>query len=210
VKADDPRHGTVAGYNRIPCRDECCRKAMSKYKQNWHLDQMRGKSRIVPALGMQRRIQALSALGWSTAEVARRAGMHPEHLPRMMRVDTVTRATHERIDKVYRELSMRLPTEHPQAIAVVRNRARRNGWPPPLAWDNIDNPDERPHVGRSHTPKDDVDEVVVQRLLDGQRLDCTTAERHEAMRRWRAMGKPERQLCLMQGWKDARYGRDAA
>jgi hypothetical protein len=144
----DPRHGTVAGYNRIPCREDCCKLAMARYKKRWAWDQMQGRARIVSTLGTRRRIRALNALGWSSATIARRAGMPDTNMTRLLhRSDTMTAALAARFESIYEELAMTLPTGSAQAIAATRNRARRNGWPPPLAWDNIDDPDEQPDTG---------------------------------------------------------------
>ena len=191
---NDPRHGTVAGYNRIPCREECCRRAMAIYRKKWNLDKMYGRDRLIPILGARRRLQALAALGWSNAEVARRMGMNSEHLPHLLRYAThIGQRNAARIAAVYDELSMQLPkptTRHQkQAMSVARNRARRNGWPPPLAWNNIDDPDERPHERREdRRTKTDVDHAVVERVLAGDRLPMTTAERREVVTRARAKG----------------------
>lgn len=197
----DPRHGTVAGYNRIPCREACCRKAMATYKQLWHLDQMRGADRLIPAIGAQRRVQALACLGWPNAEVARRAGMHPEHLPRIvLRAAMINRKTHDRIAAAYEQMSMTLPTGNAQVIAATRNRAARNGWLPPLAWDDIDR-DKRGSIGHKHK-RSDVDEAVVLRILAGERLSCTPAEKREVLRRW---GGSMNELGRLTGWNVDRY-----
>lgn len=214
----DERHGTVAGYNRIPCREKCCKDAMAKYKSMRELDLMAGKPRIIDATGTQRRIRALSCLGWSNAEVARRAGMHPEHLPRLVKgAVTINRRTAERIAKVYEELSMELPAgrtkQEKQAISYARNTAKRRGYLPPLAWDEdkIDDPNFTPKrtQTREMLIRKDIDPVVVERILAGDTyLHTTVAEKHESMRRWKAMGRSERSLCELTGWKEARYGRD--
>jgi hypothetical protein len=56
---------------------------------------------------------------------------------------------------VYERLSMTLPPETTTAekCDATRSRgiARRNGWLPPLAWNNIDDPSERPD-GWAYTP----------------------------------------------------------
>lgn len=209
---EDPRHGTVAGYNRIPCREKCCRDAMAKYKSMRALDLMAGRERIVSAIGTRRRIQALACLGWSNAEVARRAGMHPEHLPRLVHeVDTITRRTAERIAKVYDALCMQLPvaeTRHQkQAITNAKNRAARHGWLPPLAWDDdrIDDPTYRPRMYYRPAPRTDYDPVVVDRFLGGEyALPTTIPERAEIVRRW-----PDslNRLEQITGWNTNRYKR---
>ena len=198
---NDPRHGTVAGYNRIPCRDECCRLAMARYKKRLLWDRMNGRDRIVPTLGTRRRVQALNRLGWSNAVIAQATGMQATNMTRLLyRSDTMTATVAARFAEVYERLSMRMP-EHTQAVANVRNRAERMGWPPPLAWDDIDTDDTPKYGGRD----DDIDPVVVMRLLEGQRVKATKAEREAAMARWVADGGSQRELCEWHGWKHGRY-----
>lgn len=211
----DERHGTVAGYNRIPCREKCCKDAMAKYKSMRELDLMAGKPRIIDATGTQRRIRALSCLGWSNAEVARRAGMHPEHLPRLVKgAVTINRRTAERIAKVYEELSMELPAgrtkQEKQAISYARNTAKRRGYLPPLAWDEdkIDDPNFTPKrtQTREMLIRKDIDPVVVERVLAGDMyLHTTPAERREISRRWVQSGRSGFELAARTGWKVERY-----
>jgi hypothetical protein len=61
-------------------------------------------------------------------------------------------------------------------------------------------------------PSDAVDPVVVERLLAGEQVESTRAEKDAAMRRWKAMGRSEASLCKLHGWHEGRYGRgeDAA
>ena len=47
--------------------------------------------------------------------------------------------------------------------------------------------------------------MTVERLLDGQRVPSTVAEKHEAMAQWLAAGRSERSLCALHGWKEGRY-----
>lgn len=141
---DDPRHGTVAGYNRIPCREACCRHAYASYRKVLEWDRLNGRRRIVEALGTRRRVQALSCIGWSQAYVARAAGFRPEHMPKMIRNDTIRADTAARIALVYDQLHMTLaPPGH--SATYARNFADRRGWVPPLAWDDIDT-DPAPHT----------------------------------------------------------------
>jgi hypothetical protein len=93
-------------------------------------------------------------------------------------------------------------------------RARNGGHIPPLAWDDPGglawpNPDKRTHR-RPRPVIPTIDEAVVLRLLGGERIRASRAERDEAMRRWKAMGRSERSLCEIHGWRDGRYGRDVA
>jgi hypothetical protein len=98
-----------------------------------------GKPVTPTAKGCQRRLRALAALGWSARAVAdisgvsldsikelRRAGHEPEHIRRDVAA---------RIVKAYDALSMTLPPPG-RASSRVRGDAARNGWSPPLAWDD--------------------------------------------------------------------------
>ena len=143
----DPRHGTVAGYNRIPCREDCCKDAMARYKKRHEWDRVNGRPRIVSTLGTRRRIESLAWLGWSRAAIAERVGIQATNMTRLLYGDTLTAALAARFAKLYDELSMEFPTGNPQAIANTRNRARQRGAVPPLAWDDIDDPAEVPSLG---------------------------------------------------------------
>ena len=203
-RLEDQRHGTVAGYNRIPCRDECCRLAIARYKKRLVWDRMNGRDRIVSALGTRRRVQALNRLGWSNQRIAAEANIARTNITRLLyRSDTITATTAARFAEVYERLSMSLPAPS-QPVANVRNRAERMGWPPPLAWDDIDNDPEPPTALYAETG---VDPVVVMRLLEGVRIESNRAEKEAAMRQWKADGGTERELCAVHGWKPGRYGR---
>ena len=119
------------------------------------------------------------------------------------------------IDAAYRRLCMTLPPEDTpgqrSGAQRTRNHARRNGFLPPLMWDDIDDPDERPTAVTELHPRSaafhtqPVDEIVVDRLMAGDAVPSTKAEREEAVRRWVAAGGSERSLCQMHDWKPGRY-----
>lgn len=92
----------------------------------------------VPALGTLRRVQALVAIGWTIAELARRLDIPRLRLDRLDERSHVQAQTARAVDALFRELCM---TPGPSNRA--RRAAERKGWPPPLAWDDIDNPRER-------------------------------------------------------------------
>lgn len=97
------------------------------------------------------------------------------------------------------------------------NRARNAGHRPPLAWDDpgtlawpggIPSPmhgTHRPRHLNLASNTHDYDENVVIRILAGDKVPATLAERLEVMRRWLAAGRSERSLCKRMGWKDGRY-----
>lgn len=202
----DQRHGTVAGYNRIPCRDQCCRDAMARYKRGWTWDAMNGRNRIVDATGTRRRVEALMALGWSSNIIGQRAGVGPTNMTRLRNAPTITTAMATRIAQVYNDLSMTLPPVT-QAVANVRNLARRRGYLPPLAWDDdaIDDPDASPRGTHTRHDKHDIDPIAVERVLAGDRLPTTIAEKREITRRWVAQGRSLNELERRTGWKADRY-----
>lgn len=204
MSPDDQRHGTVAGYNRIPCRESCCRDAMARYRRGREWDVMSGRPRVINATGTRRRLEALMWLGWSRATIGSRAGIGATNMTRLRNAPTVTSATAARIARVFDELSMTLPP-NTQAAANVRNLARRRGYLPPLAWDDIDDPAERPACTTGHRRKDDIDDVVVERVLAGERLSTSLAEKHEITRRWTARGRSLNELERVTGWKSDRY-----
>lgn len=214
----DARHGTSAGYC-AGCRDECCRTAIADYSRSLRARQyLAGGPLIVDALGTKRRIRALMALGWTGRQIDAELGRKPTYTANLLcGPDRVNRATAASVAAVYERLSMRLPADEPdanrQVIARTRGEARRKGWAPPLAWDEIDT-DLEPNYG--HTPAvwgeggrylpqslDDVDEVAVQRILDGDwRLACSRADKVAVVARWTGT---HAELERLTSWKVERY-----
>jgi hypothetical protein len=102
----------------------------------------------VCAVGTTRRLQALCALGWSSAESARRLGIRAQHTNLIVNgyQRAVLARTARNTATLYDELAMvRGPSEYARRIAA------RKGWWPPLAWDDdrIDDPAAIPTgVGR--------------------------------------------------------------
>lgn len=107
----------------------------------------------VDAAGTRRRMQALAAAGWSAQRLAGYLGADRAHAGRIIRGDNprVSAATARAVRGLYDELWDRPPPEGTRwekvAASRTRNHARQQGWPPPAAWDDIDNPDARPADG---------------------------------------------------------------
>jgi transcriptional regulator with XRE-family HTH domain len=125
-----------------------------------------------PAVGACRRIRALVALGWSITEQSRQLGVVMQHVWQLAngKPATVTAATDKAVRALFEQLSS---TRGPSVRA--RNDATRKGWMPPLAWDDIDDPDAEPSPA-GEPGVDDIDEVAVERALTGERIDLTDAE----------------------------------
>ena len=143
MSPDDPRHGTRAGYNAHQKQSEtacdACKRAAATYQARREWEKLQGRPRSIPAIGVQRRIQALMAIGWSSAEQAKVLGRHKRVIERLRFVTFVHRETYDQIVAMYEQLSGR-----PGPSTISRTRARAAGYAPPLAWDDIDDPDEQP------------------------------------------------------------------
>lgn len=106
--------------------------------------------RRIPAMGTARRLQALAVMGWSGPRVAEATGMSEDTMRRIRRNEYpyVFRSTAERVDAAYRNMwNAPPPDDTPVRRAVIdrtRQAALAAGWAPPAAWDNIDDPEEKP------------------------------------------------------------------
>lgn len=95
--------------------------------------------RNVNAAGTKRRIEALMRNGWSQAHIGAALGVSRQ------RISTYRRGEHVESDtaRAVRDLFEQLWDKPGPEIRVV-NKAIREGFPPPLAWDDIDDPDSEP------------------------------------------------------------------
>jgi lambda repressor-like predicted transcriptional regulator len=113
-------------------------------------DQANPDTTYINPTGTARRIQALTTQGWDQHTLARELGIpHPQltHIIHYNRRVTQTLANQART--LYNQLWNQTPPQTPVA-KMARTAARKNGWLPPLAWDDeqIDDP---AHLGY---PKD--------------------------------------------------------
>ena len=149
----DHNHGeTLTCTTSHGCTCSDCRTAHREYSY-WRRHMIEAgradvlNSRVDPT-GARRRIQALMCLGWSQVQIATHAGTTQTVISAHLYNRWITRNGHDRIATVYELLSARIPATDTtsQRMSVHRTRAlaRRNGWAPPLAWDDIDDPDEQP------------------------------------------------------------------
>lgn len=102
----------------------------------------------VPAIGAQRRVQALMALGWPAKDILPATCMAGQVI-RPGR-QTVSAQTWRAVRDSYDRLSMSRGTGK-----VALNRARREGWPPPLCWDDDDIDDPNAEAAAPRTRNDD-------------------------------------------------------
>lgn len=109
------------------------------------LDALAGRA-LTDATGTRRRLQALVAAGWSPAVLSRRLFANYATMQRMLANPRVIASEARAVRDLYDELWDVPPPEYTRTdrhtARMARNRARRNGWPPPMAWDDdqIDHP----------------------------------------------------------------------
>lgn len=183
----DHKHGdTRTCYTSHACRCDECRTATKEYAYYQRHMHAAGRTHVldqqVDATGTRRRIQALMCLGWSHLALERLTGIRHEVLSSQLYSPTVTRSSANRMVDLYDRLSLTTPptTTTSERISVNRTRAlaRRRGWAPPLAWDDIDNDDAPAEL----IGEIDVDEVAVELALAGRRVRITPAERRVCVR----------------------------
>lgn len=100
--------------------------------------------RLVSGVGTQRRVEALSAMGWTRKEVARRADLADSTLHPAKLNKNVWFSTEHAVKSIYEQL--RWQSSSGQRAEQTRAIARRLGYAPPWAWKNgtIDDPKKNP------------------------------------------------------------------
>lgn len=101
----------------------------------------------VPAVGARRRLQALACIGWSYRALdheLQSARTATNLMTPSLHNATVTRALHDRVSQVYDRL-WATPSTAERSRRTMKY-ADRNGYAPPMAWDDdtIDDPDAVP------------------------------------------------------------------
>lgn len=217
MKADDPRHGTSAGYV-AGCRAECCRAAIAAWTRHrrTRLYLAGTESLMIDGTGTRRRIRALMANGWSSVLLDERLGRKRTFTARVVSgTSTVRRTTAD----MYRDLYAELRDQDPpattryerQRISRLTGQAALKGWPTPGQWLDIDDPDETPDPGY-RTPhwraSDDYDFAVVERILarDFALAAMTSrAEKEAVCAAWIARGDSANELERLSNWNVRRY-----
>lgn len=191
VNPDDPRHGTPAGrvaHHRLgetPC--DRCKAGSARYSNELKLGTKPGR---IPRRGFVRRCRALQALGWTLDDIAKASGVSYWLVNAITTgkrdQETVTARTHQKMVKGFKALSMRIPpNDMPHRVA--KSIALRNGYVPPLAWDDIDN-DEAP-VAAAIPSKPKPDRLdLLQRADEAEKTARQVAEElgvsQEGLNRW--------------------------
>lgn len=152
----------------------------------------------VDGRGVNRRLQALMAIGWSCARLAPHVGVSPDQVRMWLTYPRVTLTTHDRIAALYDHLS-----DHPapaadagqrQSVTRAIHTAQQRGYARPIDWDDIDL-DDAPQTGVEVV----VDEVAVQLALEGSRVHLTREERHIAVRELNGRRYNDQEIAQMLG-----------
>lgn len=111
-----------------------------------------GEYRLVPALGAQRRIQALLAMGYRLRDLGDHMGVSTARVHQLAHQQnkTLIRDTDTKVRACYTALHTVPPRPASEPWLVRQRRvAARNGWAPPLAWETdaaMDDPAARPNL----------------------------------------------------------------
>ena len=144
------QHGHYLAYERDHCRCFPCRLAWSQARLAYNAtgSYLTSSPRFIPRHGTDRRIQALLALGWRHSDITARlteidplAATQSDQLLRRPG-PYVWASTAEAVRAVYDQLAM-----IPGPSKRNRDRARKLGYVPPLAWDDdeLDDPEAEPY-----------------------------------------------------------------
>ncbi len=156
----------------------------------------------VDATGTRRRLQALIAIGWAPVLLAAELGRRPNSLHRSMTGPSVSARTAHEVVSVYERLWNATPplaTSEQRATAdAALAHAAAQGWPPPLAWDDIDADPTPPASTAGPCRRDDIDEIAVERALAGDHIsydDLTSVGQQEVVRSLSARGTSIRDIA---------------
>ena len=187
-------HGTGDRYVNGRCRCRACRTAATRDRKVRRLvTRDQADPLTVSAVGSRRRLQALMTLGWSLPRLEQEAGARPWLFRQIVkRSRRVHRDKAALISSLYDELWNREPATETQleahSVSYTKTIARRNGYAPPMAWDDdtIDDPKAEPRANAVGEPT--VDWVQIQRAMEGVYVRLSPAEKQAAARSLRRKG----------------------
>lgn len=149
----------------------------------------------IEATGTVRRVQALVAIGHTLTAIAEAIGWTVQNFTRVVREGSVPYAcrvevrTAQAVAALYDQLSMTRPAG--LSADKARRYAARQGWFPPLAWedDQLDDPVATPSVAPAVEGSDlAADELVLQHAAASHAVHLDPITRVELVRRLTAAG----------------------
>lgn len=205
------KHGTITMATSGGCSCSPCRTVQTRYVKQWRLARQRGHEFQVSSLPTRRKIGALWAIGVTSTMIADAAGYSSRaSISNTMKKPIILARTEERFEQAYRALEMTVVPPSAGATAA-RNKAKRQGWLPPLAYDDI----HEGVVARSErtvktAPRNRLDFLEVEYVLqyadwEYAKTSLSPLEKAEVVRLWVAEGRSEAELCRLTGWKEGRY-----
>lgn len=183
--------GSMAGVRRhkrertLKCAG--CREASRVDMARYRVRKIVGGPRLVPTLGLTRRVHALARCGWSQADLAARIGVTEAAFNKIVHQAETRREVVEQVRALYAELAWRAGPN-----AQARRNAERRGWPGPLDWDDPDDPREVPacEIEKAH-----------REALEMVRLKAKNEARRQAHRAEAAARRPA--LRVLAGGRQA-------
>lgn len=116
----------------------------------------------VPSIGTHRRLRALGAIGYTRQHIAQHLGLTKGAVDQWLESPRVSTTTRDKVKALFDELSLT-----PGPSDAARRRARYFGSAPPLAWDDIDDPDAQPQLGEN-VRSGDHDPITVGQAVEGR------------------------------------------
>jgi hypothetical protein len=194
-------HGTEQAYISDCCRCDDCRSAHAE-RMCWRRKQYaygRTISKLTPAVGSARRIEALALNGWSCQRLADILGWDPVILHRSRMQPRIRADKAQAIADLFDQLWNRNPPFETLSDRVSASRTRamaeRRGYAPALAWDDMDDPDAKPYRPMVRDRSGGIDEIAVEEAVRGRHVKLTLAERNEAVRRLTERGHSAREIA---------------
>ena len=150
--------------------------------------------RFISAIGARRRVQALCTIGWSLTVIGARVGLDKRTMQEISWRNQCTVATHLKIVALYDELWDQQPPGDTAGQRVsatkARSHAKKQGWAPPMAWDDddIDDPNATPNTGDAQR---DAESREAERLalwkrgMTDRQIAAATGWHRDSVRRWR-------------------------
>lgn len=162
-------------------------------------------------IGLARRLQAVTAMGWSMSVVAEGTPFTMDAYKRVRRGTSRMFVQHELgecIIAAYEKYGMK-PAPDSRSSARTRKWAEAKGWRTALAWDDdtIDDPNARADGGITLAwDPAGYDESRVERRINGDRsIRLHKGESVEVVRRMLADGRTQNEIRRVTGLKPERY-----
>ncbi|MFT4284318.1 MAG: helix-turn-helix domain-containing protein [Protaetiibacter sp.] len=165
--------------------------------------------RSVDATGARRRLQALTAIGWTQHRLGDALEVPARRVWQLLRAERIQADTYRAIARVYETYwDVPAPTATARqrvAADAARRLAVRNGWVPPLAWDDIDTDPQVPVVELDAGELDEgelVDEIAIELACAGERVALTARERELAHAQLEERGYSAKEIARTLGIAD--------